>query len=375
MDIDDKYYKKYIKYKTKYLELQQNEGGGFGIGKKSNYGGYLDTLNQVLKKESSFDKKNKDIKYNEVKIKYIEENLLNLLTAIYSANNSIIDIQNNIIKFYLCILNIKLYYTQLFYYQDRDPRVIVNNDNYINMFQGRYQDNTIEIKKNITEMNGILKNIPSYLKLKKLSKSYLDSIDFILKNNIQININYTIKQKDNNLLDTVKKDIESIIEKNLLIVKDSKIDDKNKIGLLNIIKHQYQLKVLCSDDNDKNDNITLINNYITVSKIYIFFKLSKQDVEIRNILYGGAVNYKLINNNIKDALFRIILIFFKGNPHKKNTGEKYTESVEFNGTTYTIVNSEGRNIDEVKRLLNSINMYIEEYIPEYLSEIKNLINI
>jgi hypothetical protein len=243
------------------------------------------------------------------------------------------------------------------------------------MFQGRYQDNTIEIKKNITEMNGILKNIPSYLKLKKLSKSYLDSIDFILKNNIQININYTIKQKDNNLLDTVKKDIESIIEKNLLIVKDSKIDDKNKIGLLNIIKHQYQLKVLCSDDNDKNDNITLINNYITVSKIYIFFKLSKQDVEIRNILYGGAVNYKLINNNIKDALFRIILIFFKGNPHKKNTGEKYTESVEFNGTTYTIVNSEGRNIDEVKRLLNSINMYIEEYIPEYLSEIKNLINI
>jgi hypothetical protein len=107
--------------------------------KKSNYGGYLDTLNQVLKKESSFDKKNKDIKYNEVKIKYIEENLLNLLTAIYSANNSIIDIQNNIIKFYLCILNIKLYYTQLFYYQDRDPRVIVNNDNYINMFQGRYQ--------------------------------------------------------------------------------------------------------------------------------------------------------------------------------------------------------------------------------------------
>jgi hypothetical protein len=39
MDIDDnQYYKKYIKYKTKYLELKHSEGGGFGIGKKSNYG-------------------------------------------------------------------------------------------------------------------------------------------------------------------------------------------------------------------------------------------------------------------------------------------------------------------------------------------------
>ena len=106
MDIDDNHYKKYIKYKTKYLELKEQLGGGLYIIDLDHF------MNSYIEKEKN--------KYDEIfnsqipnKIFLIEDFLLNnLLKEILIYDTKTEDL---VVEIYKQICNTILNYREYFY--------------------------------------------------------------------------------------------------------------------------------------------------------------------------------------------------------------------------------------------------------------------
>jgi hypothetical protein len=96
-NLGNQYYNKYIKYKTKYLELKESEGGNLFSKEQSDYGGkiYTELISNIINKKlyNQYDT-------NLEKFEYLQDNIINITNAILDTskvkNLSIYDIRMNV---------------------------------------------------------------------------------------------------------------------------------------------------------------------------------------------------------------------------------------------------------------------------------------
>ena len=328
MDIEDIYYKKYLKYKLKYLELKQNGGGlkywfknTFTPDKEEIYGKEQYDLIEIKiksfeiedkeiekkeKKDTNYKKNNEYKKIMLKKILDIEEYLLNtLLPVLYTLNTN--DVFINVYKE---ISNTIINYREYFYLHSNKQITI---------------ENIIQAKQNIEEYLNSLK-ISKFLNLRKIIKLYFKYVnDFIQNcdsftyNSSYVNHSYDdektdpclftyidnniIKFENNSIFEMINIDISNKL-KNIYdftseTIINEKIDTlKNKrIETFYNIKKLLKLQVLYTFKNNNKDNnidniMMLINCYIIIISLFILMKIGnrtiKKDLYLQNLLFKGG---------------------------------------------------------------------------------------
>jgi hypothetical protein len=155
MDIDNKYYNKYLKYKTKYLELKEEYEGGGIFSTKSLYGNNK-IANDIKKKIN--EHKNNKVKIDDKELKEIYNLLLISLQVIYKITynqkefNDLLDLIKSIKRLY------------------EEYKIDKNNKNNLSILNMDIDD----INNKLSDKNFNL--IFNYKKLRKLIQIYIDTI-------------------------------------------------------------------------------------------------------------------------------------------------------------------------------------------------------
>jgi hypothetical protein len=169
MDIEDIYYKKYIKYKTKYLELKQSGGGFFYNTREENLYGPI--LLKKIKEKIQVHKKSYKLRkeHNIISIYYIEymkDNILYLLKQIKEKIpniNEFDEIKNSICKIYP---------------NNYDKNE--NNEDKIEQYNNK--QNIIKLKSDIEQTFEKLKDISNFSLLKEIFNDYYKFFEISLNN-------------------------------------------------------------------------------------------------------------------------------------------------------------------------------------------------
>ena len=361
INLNDEYYKKYIKYKTKYLELKESEGGVFGIG-KSNYGNSLELVKYIVDKKYEIKFKTDEEQFN-----YLQDQLFNILSTLYYINKKNVDnmstneilFKRHITYVYDTLLQIKMYLLIFIFnnYND-DYRNIINKK--INFLKMIIEDKTsMFYLKNYKKLKDILKLYITKLNLLLLNKKldYNNYINLIINDNDKPILFFDFNATKKNLIDDIN--VTRQFNNNRTLKNDNEQLDKIMNKLDEFGRLFYHL-ILYNDTQKKGEinsnNIILINNYITTVKLFIEYiiKNSKQN----EILFDNKSNVtsaNLVTNYNINKMINIILYKIKN---------KETD-IEFNGIRYKIPNN-------IVKLLNDLYKYIENYIPKYIDEIKDI---
>jgi len=395
MDIDDEHYKKYIKYKTKYLELKEHSGGGnffkflFNIFKSKNK--TEETSSPSLK---NIDVKNNiqlfisDISKDKVKvkdkIKKIEDNLLNVLLIELMDNKLAVDI-------YKQICNTILNYQEYFYLNVNNLNIktqnIINSKKSKNKKKIPYitidvlQINCIEnILVAQEKINNLIYKLPNLKDLKKLITIYFNYVYESIDNNIY-SIVRIIEFKQNNIFNIISNEIsDSNITNKIKALPDPKENSPQFMKELYNIQKLLKLKVLLHNIGDNtNNSIMLINCYFYAFKLKLsLFKqvsINHADFYFDRINLTGGNDFVIIVDkniiiNILNTLIQIIIFFSKFKDtnefHIKNTNN-YT--LEYKNEKYTL------SMDVAKQLIDVIIKDIQIYLPNLFEELQKYIDL
>ena len=424
MDIDDKHYKKYIKYKTKYLELKEQLGGGLYIIDLDHF------MNSYIEKEKN--------KYDEIfnsqipnKIFLIEDFLLNnLLKEILIYDTKTEDL---VVEIYKQICNTILNYREYFYLNvDKNSQTEELSGGFLGFF-GFLKSKKTKPESNKAQPESKKPKPESNKAQPESNKAQLEiiTIDKLQKrcihniNAAQIIINNLLKDKKykstklNNIITIYFSSVNESIQKNMYSVFENKIkfkindiynkinneisDDNitNKINALPNPKNNYnefiknlyniqkllKLKVLYNSNINitvsSDDYIMLINCFLFVFKLKLVF--FKQITVMHNDLYfdlvGGDNDNDIIVDiivdkniviNILNTLIKIILFFTQNiNTKENHIKNKDNYTLEYNGKEYTL------SKDVANQLIDVIIKDIQSYLPNniFITELKKYIDL
>jgi hypothetical protein len=169
MDIEDVYYKKYLKYKLKYLELKQSGGGFFYNTREENLYGkeLLKKIKEKIQVHKKFYKLRKEHNIITIyDIEYMKNNILYLLKQIKEKIPNINEFDE--IKNSICTI-----YPNNYVKNTKDENKIEQYNN---------KENIIKLKSDIEEKFEKLKDISNFSLLKEIFNDYYKFFEISLNN-------------------------------------------------------------------------------------------------------------------------------------------------------------------------------------------------
>jgi hypothetical protein len=372
MNIDNQYYKKYLKYKIKYIELKELQGGKNKI---NVYGNEYENMKVFI--TSLNTKKLVSVRY---KIYDIETYLLNtLLTELLKKNAGSEEAFENIFHE---ICNTILNYREYFYLNDKNssfvPKKKSKPTNFLDLISYLKEANINNIKISQQKINKYLdslKKISKFKNLRNIIKLYFDYVDECIKKNIYTVIDNNLPLNFDNKSGILNRVNESIPNK--IINEINKINDithnSNNYDIL--IKKLYTIQKLLKLNvlyNNKNidDNIMLINNYFIMIKLilanYKQMEIKYKDFLSDNSILNGGSNIN--RNKVIDILNALLNIIYHNTKGSSTIGTTYI--LKYNQKNYDLKT-------QWDILYNDIQKEIEEYLPatEFINKLKQYVDL
>ena len=275
-NLGNQYYNKYIKYKTKYLELKESEGGNYltrlFYNDKNKYGKQSEKIKTLV----SYLKNNKNNIDNIAKIEeYLLNELINELLLVYNYED-FIDLSKLIYKFilnYREYINIKKLKNNVFSYHEVLKLDILTIEHVI-ILKVKQINQMLKLHalKDIVKI--YLKNVLENINLSE--PKYIKIVNINVENNV---INKKIYNKSREKFANAMKDIKKIDIKEKIknINKITNIKYRDKINTefinefinkLNLI--QYFIKInLFTSNKIINNEFELITSYIILIRILL----------------------------------------------------------------------------------------------------------